>query len=289
MKLFKILLLTAVLPTGHAQSNVRSKSVAKKIGYSPSAFSGTLTYPYTGNDLARIYEGLAKAYEPKGEFETTTHYEGRRQAADTADLPGAISRRALVSFVFPTPHHLKTMWAELDTVKSNYDADSGNMTVAVKVSPTYGEGLNRREENSLSIIWDKNEGTHYSSVQANAYGASAEVNSYISTHYGIAFNVGPVWGGKSTSYMGVMDYPITVIFNMTPEKAKALKQRLRVLLICQIGSDPILAGHYFKSASFSSPSESSESYKYLRVVPKELWVFDAATGIVLAKTTNVLP
>jgi hypothetical protein len=183
------------------------------------------------------------------------------------------------------------MWAGIDVLKAEYDADKGSMKVSVNVVGTH-EGFHHHERHSLSIGWDMKSAPTDHYAASNAFGARTNVTAFTTKLYGIAFPVAMTWNGQSALTMGPMDYPLFVSFPMESSKAQLLSKRLRVLVVCTITTAPhapVSNASDYASATFENPTTSNETYLYLHVRPTELWVFDSETGEVFAKSKDAFP
>lgn len=214
---------------------------------------------YAGNSIEAVYGKLVMV-APKGEFETTADYEKRRQSAAAGPYAFTLER------TFP-----------------EYNADTQTMTVHLFPQPAWvGVG----GDSSVLSYWSKiiPVGSRQY-VATNAFGATVNVQSTSEDIYALLPNVGP------------LSAPYDITFKMSPEEAQKIKPNLATLMIVAPEKDqpaPIGVtspwhgqnGFHSVEATFDSPQERITGYFLLRVQPLDVWVYDRATGKVLAKMSD---
>lgn len=255
--------------------------------YSDAVFSGTISPHYAGNDLQKIYTALEGRAEPKGEFETTSEYQNRLSPAMTMPIAGELRPDSMLAFVIQPG-------GNLDSGRFNhrYDADKEEMLVILTPAETYQDDKYKKQdsaghiETTNAIIWE--EGIRSRSYMAsNAFGASTEVTSSIHDRYALLYDtstsvdemVKMANDGRVDELVGVKE----VRFHLPISEAKAIGDRLRVLVICSIKEVPVMSGSAYSAPTISAPVEIAFKDKYLHVTLDSIWVFDDETGKVLAK------
>ncbi len=255
---------------------------ATRYPYSTIAFNGNVPPHFQGNDLKAIAAVLASRFAKRGEYETTRQYNLRIQRASNSDIADGLAKDSRLAFVFPTDDDLRTDWEAKSAIDVVYDADKEAFNVSIRATPTVlGSELNSPEE--LSMIWSKDSESSDKHLATNGFGAVARVTESTSTHHALSFAAGPILLRRSASGT---DFPISLVARVDATRAQNVKPQLRVLVICTIAaSSPTSEADAFHSASLEVPIESQDTYEYLHVVPTEFWIFNNATGEVLAKTT----
>jgi hypothetical protein len=75
---------------------------------------------------------------------------------------------------------------------------------------------------------------------------------------------------------------------MAPERARAMKESIRLLFVCEpdtSSGDVLVENLDGSSATIRNPTSYIERQKYLAVRSAELWVYDGTSGEVLLKET----
>ncbi len=268
--------------------------------YSQLPFSGTLGPHYMGNDLRQIYDTLASrlgtnqdGFGNQGEFETTLEYQARiRRAVDTP-IANGIKLGSQVAFVIPSPLHNNLEYFDI-FLTTRYNADQGTMLVQFYPSLTYQLGepndiysLNDRPNDlhSIALLWGGSNPSFKSWTASNAFGASVEVKDEKYDAYGLAFDLSqPLETQKLLELIGE---GADASFLVPADEARIIKDRLRVLVVCELKDDPLMAATDYHKATITDPNETTARYKYLHVAPIGLWIFDEATGKVYLKRSAI--
>jgi hypothetical protein len=287
---------TAQTPVLGAKESSVEGAVVHQTGpkYSDAAFSGSINPHYAGNDLREIYTALEGRAEPKGEFETTLEYQNRLSRAMTMPLAGELRLDSMFAFViqpggkFDSGHFYH-----------RYDADKEEMLVSLTPDETYQDDKYKKHdsvhysvdqiqiESTKAIIWREELISSYSYMASNAFGASTEVTSSHSEVYALLYDTSTsvdemekmANDGRVDELVGVKD----LRFHLPVPEAKAVGDRLRVLIICSIKEVPVMSGSTYNAPTISKPYQIFIKYKYLHVALDSIWVFDDETGRVYAK------
>lgn len=241
-------------------------SESKKQPKVESAFSTTPFDPsikalpphFLGNSFRALYKS-AVMIAPKGEFETTSEYQAR--AKRSADQTYALV---------------------INPSETRYDADSGTMYATLSPTSVY-VGLGGQLTAAFSIEDVVTRERKYAA--SNAFGASTIVTSTTSDERAILPRVGPLSTGK------------TFNFKVGRSEAPRLKQRLKMLIVGTLDSkqEPALGmdgtwrgqnGFHGDEATIDEPRSWSTNYYLLRMSVSDLWLFDSATGAVLARHSD---
>jgi hypothetical protein len=251
--------------------------------YSVAPFAGVVPPHFQGNDLRRIAAGLAASHPTRDAFESSLQYNARMLAAESIPLAGGFASDSLLAFVFPTEERLHTDFLGDMALDLGYDADHQLLTVVMQNSPM--ELKSEDEPAKLSIKWSDRTTSSSQYLGSNGFGATTTVYAENQTDYALAIPTKSTKFGLDSNGSAIR--PISISFTVSPEKARILNRRIRVLVICKlVGLGPVSQGETYHTPTMESPLQSKTITNYLHVIPSEFWIFDIATGEVLAK---VLP
>jgi hypothetical protein len=196
---------------------------------------------------------------PKGEFETTEQFEARR----TAKLAGKYAFRVENGFF-------------------TYNADE-NILSAQLQGISYSDGFSPDTYGSLLVLHNARveDGSYLAS---NAFGASRRVRKVVEQEWGVTTSRFPT---------------PKMILALSPDRARVLKPRLGVLMVCEFGPESIPnTGHSIRLGPSSLPPASGYAHEdptittplehttYYYTVPATIlgyWLFDRQTGEVLGR------
>lgn len=239
-----------------------------------------LPQDFKGADIAKLYSELEKkAPLEKDEFESTTDYENKIKAAITDEI-----YPFMINFNYLGP---------------NYDADSQQLKLRVKTEKitSNNEVLERP---SMIIDTDATIRTY---LTTNALVGTVMVKGFEGSRYGIAIVNGSDFLEGIGSYLDEMFKArrhIDFAINMAPNKAKELKDKIRVLLLCKLslykndkqdrsdifdkpGNDLIFKRHWSYDATIDSPKFANYELKYINVKILSIWLYDISTGAIVSK------
>jgi hypothetical protein len=233
---------------------------------------------FKGHDVVAIVAELKRSPlgAPKSEFETTPEYEQRMQS-----LLGSRSRQ----YVFVLDQFSAT---------PSYDADK--MVMNVKVTAPFVTGLfdsemhivNNPTEDSmylssgLELRSTLRSTTHY--IATNGFGVKVTVTRSTFDEFGVVISKDDALFGDiepCCDRIGTRESVLAV--DMDIPTAKAVKQYLRVALVCTLVNPTIYEGTDEYSATISDPRETRIKQQYLLVHPDELWVYDRRSGHIFGK------
>jgi len=264
-------------PTTTAAKHPPSGRTPQKYGL--EAFSGTIAPGFVGNNLQLIYDAIDKQINsPKGEFETSAEYEKRVQDERAKPLIGNIKIDSMLGFVPEIGYF---------NVAKKYDADAGEMTVSVSIQRSFEPSAGGFHDSfrSPSITWRK-QITSHTYIGSNAFGAMAKVTQDDDDIYALKFDLGAKYNEKDWSLVDDLEFQ----FPMAANKARSTQDHLRLLIVCHIIKDnPVSTGTHSIEATLSDPLGITETFKYLHVVPEEVWVFDQVTGAVYLRHSGIFP
>ena len=104
--------------------------------------------------------------------------------------------------------------------------------------------------------------------------------------YALKFDLGAKYNEKDWSLVDDLEFQ----FPMAANKARSTQDHLRLLIVCHIIKDnPVSTGTHSIEATLSDPLGITETFKYLHVVPEEVWVFDQVTGAVYLRHSGIFP
>src|ERR1035437_8054566 len=177
------------------------------------------------------------------------------------------------AFVFPTDHSVRTRVGESPQLSTEYDADDMSMTVSLAIDQENTQSVLDTPNLVSGIVWDKASETVQHRLASNAFGVKSVVRYSNAHNYGLAFPL------RFRSRVGA-----EVSFALASTKAKLVKNRLRVLVVCAVSdSDPVLGSDAVfniessGTATIDSPYDWHDTNTYLYVIPSAFWVFDNET------------
>jgi hypothetical protein len=276
---FSVLLSTSVEGQHKAQTPSHQHQPFR-LPYSVAAFSGVVLPNFQGNDLQKIASGLAAGQHVRDPFETTVQYNARVLKEKSVPLAGGLAPDSVLAFVFPTEERLRTNFLGQFALDLQYDADHQVMTVFIDASPTKQES--QEEPTELALRWIERTNSSSEYLASNGFGATATVSDEHKTDYALSVSA------KSTMFglyaPGEPEKPISLSFSVSPEKARSLNRRLRLLVVCSIANvGPVSQNETSHSPTIEIPLLSIRTTNYLHVLPREFWIFDIVTGEVLAR------
>ncbi|HXR75797.1 MAG TPA: hypothetical protein VN737_07475 [Bryobacteraceae bacterium] len=235
----------------------------------------TLGPNFSGADIQAAVSNLQKSEANlKGEFETTTQYQARINAAKTN------GRRTYV-FVLGQPD---TPFGDtfLYGPSFNYDADNGVMDARI-YARTIIFHLEPGNPNYPVMGLRRVKLSHEEYVASNAFGAKTVVSKSVEDVFGIALTSGNgLFQPSADKSRGTFEAVIT--FRVPIPIAKDLKPNLRIGLVCVLEQPTILEGVSFHEPTIDSPYDLFAEHKYLSVLPVQILVFDARGGAILARS-----
>ncbi|MCX5822279.1 MAG: hypothetical protein NTY86_01915, partial [Deltaproteobacteria bacterium] len=219
---------TAVAKERKATSENKSMATKEKIDNSPlipfDINTEKLPPNFTGTDIIKLYTILLKkAPLKKDEFETTADYEKKSMVAvaDTDDV-----------YAFKLDPHMNL---RSGVTVYPYNADAQNLQIDIETSPLSKYTF---QDYRSSMIIKHVAGTSKSHMGSNAFGAKVLVTSLTGKQYGIALTNQKDFGtsrydGSSVETTLMSNRTISLIIEIPPDKAKILKNKIGVLLLCK--------------------------------------------------------
>lgn len=256
---------------------------------------------FAGTDIVKLYAILLKkAPLKKDEFETTDKYEKKIMDAITNDIYAFKLNpdKGFVEGIRIYP----------------YNADLQNLQIDIETRPLSEYTF---RDYRASMIIKHFPGTSKSHMGSNAFGAKVLVTSHTGKQYGIVLTNQKDFGSSgydddSIKTTLVSDRKISLLIEMTPDKAKTLKSNIGILLLCKPqlykstedmalsnenlkgpakikppkvnrGNDLIFEDGYYAEATFDSPTEIYYDRKFINVEMLSIWVYNVNTGSILLK------
>ncbi len=225
---------------------------------------------FLGHDIRSVIAALEKASPgPKSEFETTEHYETR-----VASFMGAQQQYVFVNDPVADAHPVDDYNNAGAFV---YDADGQAVTRTIKLS-SYGSGRFVLRSSTTAA------GQY---VGSNAFGVHTLVHRYIKNVYGISIRdrgdlieTENICANVPDCHMDG-DWFIRIRVPMEPTEAMALKDSLRIALVCTVSGSEITRDDQLTEATVSEPREIQWHDRALPVRLDKLWVFERRTGRIL--------
>lgn len=225
---------------------------------------GALPPDFEAHDLTQVIQCATPP--EKDEFETTEQFKAR-VAALNAPIPPTVAF-AYVDLAEPTyPGVL------------GYVADAGHFEIKL----TRRSGIMGSARNRDLVSLSRKLLSEDKSPASNAFGVTVEVTSRSYERLGIALPP----NNDPRIFRSQFDVAWAFQVSMPPERARAMKDSIRLLLVCEPASatdGPLVVENMDASeATISNPTSFIESQKYLAVRSAELWVYDVTSGAVLLK------
>ncbi len=222
---------------------------------------------YSGSDVVAIFNALENFWKlEKDEFESTQEYERR-----VADAVENVNSRTLLGKI----DFSSTIAVPLENFSQEYDADKQVLTFKFRILTNVKAKYRNSGAPSIEICRQTRRRTQ-------------EVN----TEYGDKYEV-VVWSTFTAYSMAPKTaFAQSVSIEMTPEKAKYLKNKTNALLVFNpdyvaIGKDKYTS---VQSGDYSSSGSNSETgtENFILVKNLEFWAYSEATGEVILKQPLVL-
>ena len=266
-------LLGACLAQSHTTSHRTNPSPTKPVPaeaippepqFLTSPFDGKIVRHFKGHNLKLIFDAWDDSVPQKSEFETTEQYKSRI-AAIHRTLPWGMERGSDLAFVF-----------DPDNVTFLYDADTAKFRVGSYIRSE--RNSHNVDDTLLSPEWTTHS-THRNYTAHNSFGASVDVTETDVTGYGLSIDRAK-WPGWHDGWVEPKQSLLS--FSVPLDKAADLKPRLRLAVIGNIDqSRPWAVYRDYKEPTMDSPVDGATVFNYLRLVPKQLLVYDYETGDVL--------
>jgi hypothetical protein len=226
---------------------------------------------FVGHDITAVVEAInnSPALKEKSEFESSPAFQARRSGFTDQPLFGDVRPAGLLAFVIE---------GSIFAPDFKYDADAQAMGVTLtghtirfimdKDKPTLDGVLVRH------ITKDRD-----SYIGGNAFGASVKVDRTYSEEFGVVFEPANWLFHHSNQYSREFSYLVA----MEPEKAKAIKSDLKLLLLCRLTEPWLRHSAHGHDPTVGEPYETIVGENYLQVSPMQLWVINSRAGEVVRK------
>lgn len=220
---------------------------------------------YTGHDIAAIYAKVEKAVPPKDEFESSQQYNAR-----------------LKSLVMDEIYAVKI--EETGIVSLAYDADSQTMKATIKVRPVAFYENPNSPSLITGITTKKGREAVSSYIGQNNYGATRNVTKSVGEDFNVAIEKVPDSLVEDRPLSALMPTDLKLAFPLAPEKAREVKTKLGVLIVCKLKSPfRVYPDFNVTKPTFSDPTDSLRMHKSLYVELKGIWIFNTESGDVIKK------
>ncbi len=246
-----------------------------------------LTPQYLGHDAEQLYLKIKEkqANEEKGEFETTEQYKKRLQMEDSLPIFGTLMFDSIFA-------------VKIFGIDSLYNADKKELKIAIKLSKVKNEAEYDESRRAVIAKSDHRELTYKGT---NAFGATVDVKEDVFTNYNIAFvnyeefplevytdpNMFPSDPKSANRFRDIKwlatKESVVIKLRIEPERARAAKENLEVLMVCSLEGPFITKGGTHRKPKFSDPSAFSSLDYYINARLLELWYYDFKTGEVFKK------
>jgi len=251
----------------------RKSEIAEKEISLKSECENSFSSVFKTTELRSLYQGINASIPKKNEYETWEAFQGRAQ---------------IIMAQFQRPQFIKI---RLNKSHIKYDAETQQLTFDEKafgntyLGDTFSVSVNQRfnqftgkdqysiEERvrgkPIGFIAETETTDAHSYIGSNAFGATTEVTAYQEESYGI-FQDLKVWSGNN-SYLWANVFSRELDRNYGPvvsmpspvDRAKKLKDTAYAVVLVEPRSPYLLENYDGNSATFSSPSSTFVTQKYI--------------------------
>jgi len=260
------LLTSGVIEAQKTRTQSRSATFLKQ----PFDVEGRKLNPnFKGHNIVEIQTALRPRLlaRRKREFESTEEYWKRVELLDGKPYLGSLRLNSRLAFILGS-----------ESVRREYDADSGVLTVVVKLSGVV-EGDNWNTDSYAAVI-QKNDGPTSTYLGQNAYGASTTVVKTQQFFRTVAFVNHSQIGIRGS----VSSASLACEIPLDPATARKLKDRLKVVLVSRLSRPYMTSGVIERRPTLSYPSANEAFHTNLVAELMEIWIYDPLTGTVYFKS-----
>lgn len=291
MQIVFVFLVFFLISTGGFCGELPKKASSKKAAPSTKASSAPAKYStakldlltdklsseYLGQSVEDIFHAYQKRVKnQKDEFETSADFERRVAALEQEPLVGNIKSYDCLAYAV-TPIEIKFYDApgkgEIGIVKTHekevlarYDAESGIITV----KPSWVDCYYATWPKASCIATVREYYRFPPYIAQNAMGATMTVT------YSKIFSYGVLFRDANAD-----DFTISI--SMPPEKAKALKNNLGLLVLYKLTEPYIKSDYNVITPTFSDPRKTEELSSHLIANVVEVWLYNFKTGEIYRK------
>ncbi len=222
---------------------------------------------FRGHDPEQVYAALVRAKLAKDQFESSEAYSRRIETLKNQPILGSLTLQSLFAFDLELFDRYRL---PLDAsysgvpVRPTYDADNERMAVSLESNLILGSDFQLYYFRSKSKVAPTG-----SYVGSNVMGVTRPVRSYRYESYCLA-----------VTHM----HALSIGFSMTSERARAVRDRVRLLLVGRLVEPYVLPDEVNGwSAKLDHPLAYVFDEHQIRFNPEELLVYDPATGEMLGR------
>jgi hypothetical protein len=247
---------------------VRAEDRYSSTPFDPSV--RVLSPGFRGHDPELIYAALKRARLIKDEFESTQEYNRRMDMVKNQIMLGSLTLQSLYAFDLelfngyrlPTTPNYSGL-----PITPTYDADAGSMSISLDPSLLTGSNFQLYYFRSKSRVTPRG-----SYIGSNAFGVARTIRSYIYDSWCLAVP------------RPLENSALAVIFNIPPDRARAVRDRVRVLLVGRVVEPYTLPDEENGwGAEIAKPFEYIFKEHQMRFNPEYLVAYDPSTGEILGR------
>jgi hypothetical protein len=258
----------------------------------------------------------------KGEFETTEQFQKRIDKENSLPIIGQISSKGLFSLqAGKTEVNYSADISEISVdIELQKVSDPIGYGMQKSINPSYKVSSYIENSKKISLTNEKKGSRSYAAQ--NSYGAStvvtetnhesydAIINNYhelpfvdtvsksaqrrydedekkakeSETNYGsTGKKMAKIYRDRNIISDSDKEWRLSIKIKASPEEAKSIKDKVRILLIGNIDEPLIHEDFSYIQATMDSPSEYTFRSKYLYINIKEIWIYNQATGQIYSK------
>lgn len=228
---------------------------------------------YRGHSLMAVFYALADRLDAlkKDEFESTAEYRKRVSRIGALPISSKLPADSLLAFSFIADDH--------DQFTTKYDAD--RLVLDVRVNWIRREGT----EGRAHLSWDEETSLVSTYVGRNAFNRATRVGVYRQLEFLVSADerdLRRVEKVSDASYFFVTP-SFSVSLPMSPDEARILKGRLRILVIGSLSDPPVSRNSHHTTPTIDEPKEIYSRFNVVRIKPHQIWFYDFVTGRIYLK------
>lgn len=255
MAFMAMVLIGVLVPFAQTRKLASSQAQFSKVPFDLAANQLTPNYP--GHSLVDLWGLMVerKKTMKQGEYETTPAWETRIAKLNAQPLTGTVRATSILAF-------------KLRQTETSYSADSEALTITAKTADQIYDSMNKQGLSSFdSFLWGYSNQKSGSYIGANAFGVKRRVRVEKEMNYYLIFKSGIIGEAK-----------MLTIQEVKPEKARAIRPHLRVLLVGVL-TDPYIGGDKDETAAtIDDPVKTSTFNFYAYFKPMAFWFYNFETG-----------
>ena len=219
---------------------------------------------YSGHSVATIYaatrarEVLAK----RGEYESTIEYGNRLAQLNRLPLSGPLNSDSILAF-------------EIEPVTQKYSPDLAALDMSLELDSDF--------DGNVRASWLHRAESTGSYIGRTAFNRAVRVRTARFLDYLFAIRRDQLSNTPFFDQTREGEYSLDGSIAIGPFEAQRLRPRIRALVICQLGPNPVSNFVDHHTPSIDEPYDDLTLKFYVNVILRAVWFYDFPTGRVLTK------